>query len=46
MCPDGEIQIKRDQDSPFGLRPDCYRRILRSRQMLMGNGVSFEPSVA
>ena len=47
VCPDvGEIQVQCDQDSPFGSRPDRYRRILRSRQAFIGNGVGLEPSIA
>jgi hypothetical protein len=44
VCPDvAEIQVQCDQDSPFGLRPDRYRRILRSRQAFIGNRAGFEP---
>ena len=45
VCPDvGEIQVQRDQHSPFGSRPDRDRGILRSRQAFVGNRIGYEPS--
>ena len=45
VCPDvGEIQIQCNQDSAFGLTPVRDRKILRSRQALIGDRVSVEPS--
>jgi len=42
----GEIQVQCDQDPAFGLRPESYRRILRSRQAFIGNRVGLESSTA
>ena len=46
VCPDvGEIQVQRDQDPAFRSRPDRYRRIVRTRQALIGNRIGFKPCV-
>ena len=47
VCPEiREIQVKCDQDSAFGSRPDRNSRILRSRKVFIGHRVGFEPSSA
>ena len=47
VCADvGEVQIQCNQDSAFGPTLVRYRRILRSREALIGNRVGVEPSAA